>query len=75
MNNETHWMVFCPEMGPSTVKHTFISEAKNEAKRICQKENKEVFVFECSCIGRFEPPEQPTPKWITREEIANASVR
>ena len=63
MSRETHWMVFCPERGPASVKHTREVDAKEEAERICRKESKTVFIFKCECIGSYEPPKQPDPEW------------
>ena len=67
MNRETRWMVSCPSRGPSTVTHTREADAKEEAERICRKENATVFVFQCECIGFYEPPKKPAPEWTPME--------
>jgi hypothetical protein len=56
-DNETFWMVWCPNRGEPSHRHATEESAIEEARRIAAKEKKPVYVL--ACIGEAAPQEPP----------------
>jgi hypothetical protein len=56
-DNETFWMVWCPERQMPSKRHPTQAEAIAEATRIAQKEKKPVYVL--MSIGQAVPQDPP----------------
>jgi hypothetical protein len=57
---DVFYMVYCPERGKPTAQHSGFTDARDEAERICRKENKRVWVLVSNSY--VEPSEMPV-KW------------
>ena len=67
MNKQTYWKVICHGTRRDSTDHPTEDEALQEAEQVCRRHNTSTFIYECECIGAYEPLKPPAPIWIEQK--------